>query len=53
MWAVAKVNFAKLLLINDQPMTRSRFEQLVLNALNMISPAKIARLYGFNQRHVC
>ena len=25
-WAIAKRNFAKLLLINDQPLTRSRFQ---------------------------
>ena len=25
-WAAAKANFVKLCLVNDQPMTRSRFE---------------------------
>ena len=51
-WAVAKANFAKLCLVNAQPMTRSRFEQLVLQSLTMISPTKVNNIYTHNRKHI-
>ena len=49
---VAKANFAKLCLVNAQPMTRSRFEQLVLQSLTMISPTKVNNIYTHNRKHI-
>ena len=39
-------------MINTQPMTRTRFEQIVVQALNMISSQKIANLYRYNAKYL-
>ena len=48
----AKSNFVKLCLVNDQPMTRTRFQQLVTQSLTMIDASKINNMHGHNRRHI-